>query len=356
MQKPNFTPTKSQRKNYWRTNLKGFFLAVLIALFIRIFFVEPYKIPSESMYPNIYTGDMLMAAKFTYGFYFPVFNTKLPWFISPHSGSIVLFQTPTYKTPGKIRELINFVTFGIFNLDNNEQNPKYFIKRTIASPGSLVNISDPRKNNFDHQLIVNGLKFQLTPSPQKFDFDGSKDYLFFIEKGLKKSYVIQLKKQPYDFLNYYESGYIGDVYVPHKHDRIEFQLKIHQDNLEILKEAEKENLLPDMNPNDVIHVKVLSQDRQKLKTPIEFDINAKGFKTFYYNEGQLNSVLDSHQLFQLLLAQKTDVEVSKNYFLMMGDNRDNSSDSRYWGFVPNNLLIGSPLIRYYPFSRFGFVS
>jgi signal peptidase I len=356
MQNPDFTPTKTKKVNKWRANLKGFFLAVVIALFIRIFLIEPYKIPSESMYPNIYKGDMIMAAKFSYGFYLPVFNYKLPWFFSPSQSKIVLFQTPTYHSPGKIREFVNFVSFGIFNLDNNEQNPKFFIKRTIATPGSFITIVDPRKNNFHHQVVINGKEMLLTPYRKNISFKDSNEYLFFKEQGIKKEHIIQFKKEESDFFNFYDNGFKGSIYVPSDNDKIEFSLVESFDNMKDIQDAQKKEILPDFNLKDLIKVKVLEKDGKSLKTPIEFLLRSSGFKTFYYNALFENSLLDNEQAFTLLLKKKLTLTTSKDYYLMMGDNRDNSSDSRYWGFVPKTLLIGSPLVRYFPFKRFGSVA
>ena len=47
------------------------------------------------------------------------------------------------------------------------------------------------------------------------------------------------------------------------------------------------------------------------------------------------------------------VQVPVKSYLMMGDNRPNSNDGRYWGFVPKNELAGPALFRIWPISRFG---
>jgi signal peptidase I len=44
-----------------------------------------------------------------------------------------------------------------------------------------------------------------------------------------------------------------------------------------------------------------------------------------------------------------EVVVPPGYIFAMGDNRDNSSDSRYWGFVPRDNIVGTPLVIYWSF-------
>lgn len=47
------------------------------------------------------------------------------------------------------------------------------------------------------------------------------------------------------------------------------------------------------------------------------------------------------------------VEVPQNQYLVLGDNRNNSYDSHYWGFVPRDNLIGRAVVRFWPLNRLG---
>ncbi|CUT04801.1 signal peptidase I, partial [Candidatus Kryptobacter tengchongensis] len=46
-------------------------------------------------------------------------------------------------------------------------------------------------------------------------------------------------------------------------------------------------------------------------------------------------------------VEKSEYVIEHDYYFMMGDNRDNSLDSRFWGFVPDKYIVGSPIIVYW---------
>jgi len=110
-------PETPARRSRFRENAEAIFIAVLIALFIRTFVVQAFKIPSGSMKPTLLIGDHILVNKFSYGVKIPYLNTVLVPVGSPARGDIVVFKYP---------------------LDPR----KDFIKRVIGLPGDVVEIRD----------------------------------------------------------------------------------------------------------------------------------------------------------------------------------------------------------------------
>ena len=108
---------KIRKKSVFREYLEAAVIAVLLALFIRAFVVQAFKIPSGSMKPTLLIGDHILVNKFIYGVKIPftdhfVFQVK-----KPERGDIVVFKWP-----------------------RNEK--KDFIKRVIGVEGDKVEIKD----------------------------------------------------------------------------------------------------------------------------------------------------------------------------------------------------------------------
>ena len=55
-------------KNFFKENIKTLFYALIIAIFIRSIFLQPFYIPSSSMEPNLLVGDRLFVTKYSYGY------------------------------------------------------------------------------------------------------------------------------------------------------------------------------------------------------------------------------------------------------------------------------------------------
>ncbi len=115
------------KKSAIRENIEAILIAVLLALFIRTFIIQAFKIPSGSMLPTLQIGDHLLVTKFTYGVKMPFTGTTLIPIGDPKANDIVVFEFP--KNP---------------ELD--------YIKRVIAVAGDTVEIRDKK-------IFVNGKPF-----------------------------------------------------------------------------------------------------------------------------------------------------------------------------------------------------
>jgi len=118
------TKQKSKVQEY----AEAIIIAILIALFIRTFVVQAFKIPSGSMKPTLLVGDHLLVSKFSYGVKIPYLRkTIIPW-SEPNRGDIVVFIYP-------------------------EDRSKDFIKRVIGVAGDTIEIRNKK-------IFLNGMPYE----------------------------------------------------------------------------------------------------------------------------------------------------------------------------------------------------
>lgn len=111
------TDQAGRKKSIVREYVEAILVAVILALVIRTFLVQAFRIPSRSMEDTLLVGDFLLADKITYGAKIPFTNFRLPGLRDPRPGDIVIFQWP--------------------------KDPKRdFIKRCVATAGQTVEIRD----------------------------------------------------------------------------------------------------------------------------------------------------------------------------------------------------------------------
>ena len=113
-------------------NLKTLFYALLIAIIIRSFLLQPFYIPSSSMEPNLLVGDRLFVTKYSYGYSKHSFPFSPPIFQgrifkkNPERGDIIVFKTPSDNRTDYIKrviglpgDIIQFIE-GKLYINNNE--------------------------------------------------------------------------------------------------------------------------------------------------------------------------------------------------------------------------------------------
>jgi len=122
----------------------GFGKAVLVALVIRTFIVEPYRIPSGSMLPTLEIGDQVFVNKFIYGVRIPFLNV-VPFVIvrPPERGDVIVFNNPVNESvdyikrvvgvPGDVVEFIN----GVVHI-NGQPQPR----QLVSGDFTVHNITD----------------------------------------------------------------------------------------------------------------------------------------------------------------------------------------------------------------------
>lgn len=115
------------KKSLLREYLEAGIIAILLALFIRAFVFQAYKIPSGSMEPTLLIGDHILVNKFLYGIKAPFINKTIIPISEPKRGDIIVF---------------------IYPLDRE----KDFIKRVIGLPGEQIEI-------MNRKIFINGKLF-----------------------------------------------------------------------------------------------------------------------------------------------------------------------------------------------------
>ncbi|OGW77197.1 MAG: signal peptidase I [Omnitrophica bacterium RIFCSPLOWO2_02_FULL_45_16] len=83
-------------------------IALILALIIRAFFVQAFKIPSGSMIPTFEIGDRIFVNKLVYGARIPFTNVRLPALKAPQRGDVIIFVSPETPTKDFVKRLIAF--------------------------------------------------------------------------------------------------------------------------------------------------------------------------------------------------------------------------------------------------------
>lgn len=145
-----------------RSSLRGFWeqfstlvVAVMIALGIRAFVIEPYRIPSGSMFPTLLIGDHLFVNKFVYGIKLPFTRIRLPGLREPERGDVVVFSVAKrgpQTFPADLRP----------DLPTEE-----FVKRIVGIPGDRLEFRDGR-------VWLNGEPVEARPLGEPFEDDAGR--------------------------------------------------------------------------------------------------------------------------------------------------------------------------------------
>lgn len=305
--------------------LKAIGISFVVVLFIRTFFFEISSVSSPSMERSLLTGDFMLINKLSYGPRLPKTILSLP-FVNQrcYSTLISLPYMRLFGTPGVERHDVM-----VFNYPMEDEYPvdhrTYFVKRCVGLPGDSIRVTEGA-------VYING-KAEKDPDGLQYNYRIKSD------QPLDSAYMAQC--------GIYEGGSTSDgndySFTLTKALADTFRSKTYISLIERI--CEKQGLWDEFVFPFSEQYKWNVDNFGPLKIPAEGDtikLNVDNLCLYQriitaYEHNSLE-IKDAKILINGSAANS--YVIRQNYYFVMGDNRHNSQDSRHWGFVPEDHIIG----------------
>ena len=305
--------------------------AGIAALIIRQFFFGAYRIPTPSMEKSLLVGDFLIVSKINYGprtpmtIAFPFTQIHIPHLELPW------FRIPGFEDP----ERYDAVVFNYPVDDAVVSQKQHYIKRLIGMPGDT--------------LSMRGKVVYIDGERQK----EIEEIQYFHEVVVADRYRLSDIKVS-DLGGRILSMVDQNTYIVNMTSSIADEMKTWNGVQEIRKSTYNQEYR-DRTRNQFMFQQGFDGNRDYFNPFVvpfqgqEITLNASNWTYYYdiiarYEENEFRRVGDR---FIINGEQTNRYTIRKNYYFMMGDNRDNSLDSRFWGFVPDDHVEGKAFMIYF---------
>lgn len=390
-------PKPEEKRPVWKEWGEAGVFAIVAATLIRTFFFEAFVIPSSSMEGTLRVGDYLFVSKMSYGakvpaipLTFPFTHNTLPftettpsyvrWVELPEirfpgwsdveRGDIVVFNFPegdTVYTGNRnasyyaivrdaaqgdpIREqqikkqLISEDQIVVHPVDKEDN----YVKRCVAIAGETIEIKDREIYiNNEKQVapkeVQYAWKFNSPSVPDPDSIDYNYDYYKQLVEGMQE--------------RFYSIGITDEIQPLFGDTMFKAAIPCPESSLQALREIVGEIAVCNYEAGSHAEDDVFPHDRE------HFRWNRDNFGPLLIpKEGQsielsVNNIAEYERAIRVYEGNKLEVKngdiyindkltktytFQQNYYWMMGDNRHNSLDSRYWGFVPADHIVGKPV-------------
>jgi signal peptidase I len=161
-----------QHKSRIRENIEAILVAILLALLIRTFIVQAFKIPSGSMKQTLQIGDHILVNKFIYGIRIPFLRSAIVPFKQPKRGDIIVFKFPVDPDKDFIKRVIGIAGDRVEGRDkkiyvNNKPIDDYF---SIRTDPQIIPRGMQARDNFGPIIVPNNALFVMGDNrDQSFD-------------------------------------------------------------------------------------------------------------------------------------------------------------------------------------------
>lgn len=320
---------ETKAKHWAKEWLDALVWAAIAAIILRTFFFGAYRIPTPSMEKTLLTGDFLIVTKLAYGprtpmtlsvpftdIYLPGVNlpwTRIPGYSEIKRNDIVVFNYPIDVAPISVKT--------------------NYIKRAVGIPGDVLRIEDKvlhvngeegeTFDTFMYNYRVN-VRDRIRLSPSKVKEAGGE----LVQSGSGYHIINMTEQTADDIREWQEIESVQKFILPDDYAGFSRRGFNFSDGF-----ANHDNMKEFPVPQAGMEVEL---------TPDNWHI----FEDIILRY-ERNSVERNGERFIINGEETNRYVIQKDYYFLMGDNRDDSEDSRYWGFVPDDHVIGKAGIIYF---------
>ena len=375
--------------------------AITAATLVHNYFIQPYIIPTGSLEKTLLIGDFLFVSKFHYGarapmtaVAFPMVHDTLP--IVKTKSYLNFPQLPYFRLPGFQKvERNEIVVFSwpadtvrqFFVKEKGVRKPidkkSNYVKRCVGIPGDTLSVVDGFVHiNGERSILPERAKTQYVHTAYREKGISGRKLLSEKFKDFTRKYRIDnISNESYQALLPYIYGIYSNerdnfvVISPAAGIPVEVARKLRLKMSEIL-EPQKELLLTIAEAerlSKVMELDSIVRQVNRSKTPntnffpnhLPYDWNEDNFGPIVLPKAgtSVALTLENLPLYKKIIREyeknllevkdgaifingkeTTQYSFQQDYYWMMGDNRHRSEDSRYWGFVPEDHIVGKPVL------------
>lgn len=334
---------QKKKKSAIREWFDSIVFAVVAATLIRWLFMEAFTIPTPSMESSLMVGDFLFVSKLHYGTRTPRTPLQVPLTHQKIWGTEIpsytdLIQLPTFRLPGFTHVKSGDVVVFNYPPESFPVDLKTnYIKRCIGAAGDVV-------ENRDAVVYVNGKPFSNAPKTQFKYF--LKTATLLTEKNFRQYSISDFQEASFTYNDTIPSNDVsGYVVFTTPETAAELKKQDFIQDVIMLKTPKSNQPEPGIYPNsplfnwNVDNYGPITVPKEGVTVQLDPKSVALYKEVIERYEGNENVKVEGDKV-SIDGKPITSYTFKQNYYFMMGDNRHNSLDSRYWGFVPEDHIVG----------------